>query len=174
MPAHAGHPNRSKERSDGGKRTATTAHPAFSVINANQDDFWLNIGLVFPHKDNGGFNIMLQAFRSTADRLPRDHRGRRTDGKRDAPTVAAPGPERRTGSPEALNGRALLRPGHVSEASSSTTSNSRLCGWQGLRGDVGNDVDDEEPQLLTQEIARNTVATIDDALAVIRQAIEKV
>ena len=35
-------------------------------------------------------------------------------------------------------------------------------------------VDDQEPQLLTQEIARNTVATIEDALAVIRQAIEKV
>ena len=35
-------------------------------------------------------------------------------------------------------------------------------------------VDDQEPQLLTQEIARDTVATIEDALAVIRQAIEKV
>ena len=29
-------------------------------------------------------------------------------------------------------------------------------------------VDDQEPQLLTQEIACNTVATIEDALAVIR------
>ena len=35
-------------------------------------------------------------------------------------------------------------------------------------------VDDEEPQLRTQEIAHDTVATIDDALAVIRQAMEKV
>ena len=35
-------------------------------------------------------------------------------------------------------------------------------------------VDDQEPQLLTQEIACKTVATIEDALAVIRQAIEKV
>ena len=35
-------------------------------------------------------------------------------------------------------------------------------------------VDDQEPQLLTQEIARESVATIEDALAVIRQAIEKV
>ena len=26
-----------------------------------QDDFWLNIGLAFAHKDDGGFNIMLQA-----------------------------------------------------------------------------------------------------------------
>ena len=30
-------------------------------------------------------------------------------------------------------------------------------------------VDDQEPQLPTQEIARDTVATIDDALAIIRQ-----
>jgi hypothetical protein len=29
-------------------------------------------------------------------------------------------------------------------------------------------VDDQEPQLLTQEITRDTVATIDDALAVIK------
>ena len=34
-------------------------------------------------------------------------------------------------------------------------------------------VDDQEPHLLTQEIACDTVATIEDALAVIRQAIEK-
>lgn len=36
---------------------------AYSVIRREgQDDFWLNVGLVFPHKDGGGFNIMLQAF----------------------------------------------------------------------------------------------------------------
>jgi hypothetical protein len=38
-------------------------HRAYSVIKRDgQDDFWLNLGLVFPHKDNGGFNIILQAF----------------------------------------------------------------------------------------------------------------
>lgn len=38
-------------------------HRAYCVIRREgQDDFWLNVGLVFPHKDNGGFNIMLQAF----------------------------------------------------------------------------------------------------------------
>jgi hypothetical protein len=37
-------------------------HRAYSVIKREgQDDFWLNLGLVFPHKDGGGFNIMLQA-----------------------------------------------------------------------------------------------------------------
>lgn len=38
-------------------------HRAYSVIKRDgQDDFWLNIGLVFPHKDGSGYNIMLQAF----------------------------------------------------------------------------------------------------------------
>lgn len=38
-------------------------HRAYSVIRREgQDDFWLNLGLVFAHKDGGGFNIMLQAF----------------------------------------------------------------------------------------------------------------
>jgi hypothetical protein len=32
-------------------------------------------------------------------------------------------------------------------------------------------VDDQEPQLLTQEIARDTVATIDEALAVVRKGL---
>ena len=37
-------------------------HRAYSVIRREgQDDFWLNLGLVFPHKDGNGFNIMLQA-----------------------------------------------------------------------------------------------------------------
>jgi hypothetical protein len=31
------------------------------IRREGQDDFWLNVGLVFPHKDNAGFNIMLQA-----------------------------------------------------------------------------------------------------------------
>ena len=38
-------------------------HRAYSVIRREgQDDYWLNVGLVFPHKDGDGFNIMLQAF----------------------------------------------------------------------------------------------------------------
>lgn len=37
-------------------------HRAYAVIRREgQDDFWLNLGLVFPHKDDSGFNIMLQA-----------------------------------------------------------------------------------------------------------------
>ena len=38
-------------------------HRVYSVIRREgQDDFWLNVGLAFPHKDGKGFNIMLQAF----------------------------------------------------------------------------------------------------------------
>ena len=45
------------------KESHQPTHRAYSVIRREgQDDYWLNIGLVFPHKDNGGFNIMLQAF----------------------------------------------------------------------------------------------------------------
>ena len=45
------------------KESRQPTHRAYSVIKREgQDDYWLNIGLVFPHKDNGGFNIMLQAF----------------------------------------------------------------------------------------------------------------
>ena len=38
-------------------------HRAYSVIRREgQDDYWLNIGLAFSHKDGDGFNIILQAF----------------------------------------------------------------------------------------------------------------
>ena len=45
------------------RQPSTPTHRAYSVIRREgQDDFWLNIGLVFPHKDGGGFNLILQAF----------------------------------------------------------------------------------------------------------------
>ena len=48
-----------KENSDPPK---TPTHRAFAVQRREgQEDFWLNIGLAFPHKDGKGFNIMLQA-----------------------------------------------------------------------------------------------------------------
>jgi len=37
-------------------------HRAYSVIKREgQDDYRLNLGLAFPHKDAKGFNIILQA-----------------------------------------------------------------------------------------------------------------
>ena len=44
------------------KQPAAPTHRAYSVIRREgQDDYWLNLGLVFPHKDGNGFNIVLQA-----------------------------------------------------------------------------------------------------------------
>lgn len=47
---------------DKDKDAKQPTHRAYSVIRREgQEDFWLNIGLVFPHKDGDGFNLMLQA-----------------------------------------------------------------------------------------------------------------
>ena len=44
------------------RQPATPTHRAYSVIKRDgQDDYWLNLGLAFAHKDGGGFNIILQA-----------------------------------------------------------------------------------------------------------------
>ena len=38
-------------------------HKVYSVIKREgQDDFWLNLGLVFPHKDGKGFTIFTNAW----------------------------------------------------------------------------------------------------------------
>jgi hypothetical protein len=35
-------------------------HRVYTVIKRDgQDDYWLNIGLAFPHKDGKGFNVVL-------------------------------------------------------------------------------------------------------------------
>ena len=45
------------------KQPAAPTHRAYSVIRREgQDDYWLNVGLVFPHKDGKGHNLILQAF----------------------------------------------------------------------------------------------------------------
>ena len=44
------------------KQPAAPMHRVYTVIKRDgQDDYWLNIGLAFPHKDGNGFNIVLQA-----------------------------------------------------------------------------------------------------------------
>ena len=41
---------------------AKPTHRVYTVIRReSQDDYWLNIGLAFPHRDGNGFNIVLQA-----------------------------------------------------------------------------------------------------------------
>jgi len=65
-PARAGHRNRFKQEKVMAEKEQprVPTHRAYSVIRRGegQEDFWLNIGLAFPHKDGNGFNIMLQAF----------------------------------------------------------------------------------------------------------------
>ena len=44
------------------KQPPAPTHRVYTVIKREgQDDYWLNIGLVFPHKDGKGFNVVLQA-----------------------------------------------------------------------------------------------------------------
>jgi hypothetical protein len=44
------------------RQPASPTHRVYTVIRREgQDDYWLNIGLAFPHKDGKGFNIVLQA-----------------------------------------------------------------------------------------------------------------
>jgi len=44
------------------RQPAAPTHRVYTVIRREgQDDYWLNIGLAFPHKDGKGFNIVLQA-----------------------------------------------------------------------------------------------------------------
>jgi hypothetical protein len=45
------------------KESHEPTHKAFSVIKREgKEDYWLNIGVAFPHKDSRGFTIKLQAF----------------------------------------------------------------------------------------------------------------
>jgi hypothetical protein len=44
------------------RQPAAPTHRVYTVIRREgQDDYWLNIGFAFPHKDGNGFNIVLQA-----------------------------------------------------------------------------------------------------------------
>jgi hypothetical protein len=44
------------------RETAKPTHRAYTVVpREGQDDYWLNVGLAFPHRDGKGFNIVLQA-----------------------------------------------------------------------------------------------------------------
>jgi hypothetical protein len=57
-------------------------HRAYSVIKREgQDDYWLNLGLAFPHKDGKGFNIILQAIPFDAKIVIREITGDDKDGE---------------------------------------------------------------------------------------------
>ena len=45
-----------------GDNNMTKMYRVYSIIErAKQDDYWLNIGVAFPHDDGDGFNVILQA-----------------------------------------------------------------------------------------------------------------
>jgi hypothetical protein len=72
-------------------------HRAYSVIKREgQDDFWLNLGLVFSHKDGSGFNIILQAFPLDAKIVCREISA--DDGVKDNAPHQRDQPERQSGT----------------------------------------------------------------------------
>lgn len=62
-PARAGNPQYFEpENAMTDQHSAMPTHRAYSVIwRENRDDYLVNIGLVFAHKDGDGFNLILQA-----------------------------------------------------------------------------------------------------------------
>lgn len=71
----------------------TKMYRVYSIIERpKQDDYWLNIGVAFPHDDSKGFNVMLQA-------LPLHGNGkivlREHDPKGDADDAEPAGPPKR-------------------------------------------------------------------------------
>ena len=74
------------------RQPAAPTHRAYSVIRREgQDDYWLNMGLVFPHKDGNGFNLILQA-------LPLDGKIVCREITEEAPQEGSPAPSRQEGS----------------------------------------------------------------------------
>lgn len=71
--------------------SSNETQPAFRVYSViprdGKDDFWLNIGLAFPHQDGKGFNVMLQAFpinpKLVLRRVEEEHEPERKDERRD-------------------------------------------------------------------------------------------
>ena len=74
------------------RQPAAPTHRAYSVIRREgQDDYWLNMGLVFPHKDGNGFNLILQA-------LPLDGKIVCREITEEAPEEGSPAQSRQEGS----------------------------------------------------------------------------
>ena len=81
------------------RQPAAPTHRAYSVIRREgQDDYWLNMGLVFPHKDGNGFNLILQA-------LPLDGKIVCREITEEAPEEGSPAPSRQEGARGGQRGR---------------------------------------------------------------------
>lgn len=70
-------------------------HRAYSVIKRDgQEDYWLNIGLAFPHKDGKGLNIILQAFPLDGKIVCREIADEEQEQSSSQPRRSAPQPRR--------------------------------------------------------------------------------
>ena len=80
----------------------------YSIIERQkQDDYWLNIGVAFPHEDGKGFNVMLQALpmHGNGKIVLREHEAK--EGDADTP----PADERNNSAPSRNGGeRSQSRP----------------------------------------------------------------
>ena len=56
---------------------ANPTYRAYTVVKREgKDDFWLNLGVAFPHEDGEGFNILLQALPTDAKIVLRTYKER--------------------------------------------------------------------------------------------------
>jgi hypothetical protein len=73
----------------------TKRYTVYTIVKRERkDDFWLNIGVAFPHDDGKGFNVFLQALplgdgkivlREAEAQAGEGADDRRDDGRQDAP-----------------------------------------------------------------------------------------
>ena len=72
----------------------TKRYTVYTIVKRERkDDFWLNIGVAFPHDDGKGFNVFLQALPlgdgkivlREADEKSESADDRRDDSRQDAP-----------------------------------------------------------------------------------------
>jgi hypothetical protein len=73
----------------------TKRYTVYTIVKRERkDDFWLNIGVAFPHDDGKGFNVFLQALplgdskivlREADEKAGESADDRRDDGRQDAP-----------------------------------------------------------------------------------------
>ena len=74
----------------------TQRYTAYTIVKRDKkDDFWLNIGVAFPHDDGKGFNVFLQALpisdgkivlrEAEAQKAETDDSARQDDRRADAP-----------------------------------------------------------------------------------------
>lgn len=69
----------------------TKMYRVYSIIERpKQDDYWLNIGVAFPHEDGKGFNVMLQALplQGNGKIVLREHDPKEDTNEADQPAAA--------------------------------------------------------------------------------------